>query len=134
MMNVSNFIVLIVVMFCSGDVKAVGSSQDFINVSIVVLRDLKMSRLVARVKILPSEAETDLDDIINKLKLAVPNGMGLERYEKEPIAFGLYSLICDFTLNDEEGQMDSLEDYIKKTKGVSEIQVMSVSRKSVNIK
>jgi elongation factor 1-beta len=121
-------------MFCSGDVKAVESSQDFINVSIVVLRDLKMSRLVARVKILPSEAETDLDDIINKLKLAVPNGMGLERYEKEPIAFGLYSLICDFTLNDEEGQMDSLEDYIKKTKGVSEIQVMSVSRKSVNIK
>jgi len=93
-----------------------------------------MSRLVARVKILPSEAETDLDDLINKLKLDIPNGMGLERYGKEPIAFGIYSLICDFTLNDEEGQMDSLEDYIKKTEGVSEFQVMSVSRKSVNIK
>jgi translation elongation factor EF-1beta len=60
--------------------------------------------------------------------------MGLERYGKEPIAFGIYSLICDFTLNDEEGQMDALEDYIQKTQGVSEIQVMSVSRKSVNIK
>ena len=93
-----------------------------------------MSRLVARVKILPSEAETDLDDLINKLKLDIPNGMGLERYGKEPIAFGIYSLICDFTLNGEEGQMDSLEDYIQKTEGVSEIQVMSVSRKSVNIK
>ncbi|HEX7257752.1 MAG TPA: elongation factor 1-beta [Nitrososphaeraceae archaeon] len=98
------------------------------------MRALEMSRLVARVKILPSEAETDLDDIINKLKLALPTGMGLERYGKEPIAFGIYSLICDFTLNDEEGQMDSLEDYIQKTEGVSEIQVMSVSRKSVNIK
>ena len=93
-----------------------------------------MSRLVARIKILPSEAETDLDDIIKKLKSTIPNGMGLERHGKEPIALGLYSLICDFTLNDEEGQMDSLEDYIKKTEGVSEIQVMSVSRKSVNIK
>jgi len=93
-----------------------------------------MSRLVARVKILPAEAETDLDDLINKLKLDIPNGMGLERYGKEPIAFGIYSLICDFTLNDEEGQMDSLEDYIKKTEGVSEFQVMSVSRKSVNIR
>jgi len=93
-----------------------------------------MSRLVARVKILPAEAETDLDDLINKLKLDIPNGMGLERYGKEPIAFGIYSLICDFTLNDEEGQMNSLEDYIKKTEGVSEFQVMSVSRKSVNIK
>jgi elongation factor 1-beta len=93
-----------------------------------------MSRLVARVKILPSEAETNLDDIINKLKSNIPNAMGLERFGKEPLAFGIYSLICDFTLNDEEGQMDSLEDYIKKTEGVSEIQVMSVSRKSVNIK
>jgi elongation factor 1-beta len=93
-----------------------------------------MSRLVARVKILPSEAETNLDDVIKKLKLVIPNGMGLERYGKEPIAFGIYSLICDFTLNDEEGQMDSLEEYIKKIEGVSEIQVMSVSRKSVNIK
>ena len=121
-------------MFFFGDVKAVESSQDFINVSIVVLRDLKMSRLVARIKILPSEAETDLDGIINKLKSTMPNEIGLERHGKEPIAFGLYSLICDFTLNDEEGQMDSLEDYIKKTEGVSEILVMSVSRKSVNIK
>jgi elongation factor 1-beta len=93
-----------------------------------------MSRLVARVKILPSEAETNLDDVINKLKLVIPNGIGLERYGKEPVAFGIYSLICDFTLNDEEGQMDSLEEYIKKIEGVSEIQVMSVSRKSVNIK
>jgi elongation factor 1-beta len=93
-----------------------------------------MSRLVARIKILPSEAETDLDVIINKLKSNIPNAMGLERFGKEPLAFGIYSLICDFTLNDEEGQMDSLEDYIKKTEGVSEIQVMSVSRKSVNIK
>ena len=93
-----------------------------------------MSRLVARVKILPSEAETNLDDIISKLKLNIPNAMGLERFGKEPLAFGIYSLICDFTLNDEEGQMDSLEDYIKKTEGVSEIQVLSISRKSVNIK
>jgi elongation factor 1-beta len=93
-----------------------------------------MSRLVARVKILPSEADTDLDAIINKLKSNIPNEMGLERFGKEPLAFGIYSLICDFALNDEEGQMDSLEDYIKKTEGVSEIQVMSVSRKSVNLK
>ena len=93
-----------------------------------------MSRLVARVKILPSEAETNLDDIINKLKSNIQNAMGLERFGKEPLAFGIYSLICDFTLNDEEGQMDSLEDYIKKTEGVSEIQVLNISRKSVKIK
>ena len=58
----------------------------------------------------------------------------IERYGKEPIAFGLNSLICDFSLEDVEGQMDSLEEYIKKTQGVSEIQIMNISRKSVNLK
>ena len=102
-------------MYYCGDVKAVENLHDCISVLTVVSKALKMSRLIARIKILPNE-------------------MGLERYGKEPIAFGLNSLICDFSLNDVEGQMDSLEEYIKKTQGVSEIQVMNISRKSVNIK
>jgi elongation factor 1-beta len=121
-------------MFYCGDVKAVENLLDFINVLTVVSKALKMSRLIARIKILPSEADTDLDEVISKLKSNIPNEMGLERYGKEPIAFGLNSLICDFSLNDAEGQMDSLEEYIKKTQGVSEIQIMNISRKSVKIK
>ncbi|HJY10334.1 MAG TPA: elongation factor 1-beta [Nitrososphaeraceae archaeon] len=121
-------------MYYCGDVKAVENLHDCINVLTVVSKALKMSRLIARIKILPLEADTDLDEVISKLKSNIPNEMGLERYGKEPIAFGLNSLICDFSLNDVEGQMDSLEEYIKKTPGVSEIQVMNISRKSVNIK
>jgi elongation factor 1-beta len=120
-------------MYYCGDVKAVENLRDFINVLTVVSKALKMSRLIARIKILPSEADTDLDEVISKLKSNIPNEMGLERYGKEPIAFGLNSLICDFSLNDVEGQMDSLEEYIKKTQGVSEIQIMNISRKSVKI-
>ena len=70
----------------------------------------------------------------NTRQSQIPNDFELKRYSKEPIAFGLYSLICDFTLNDSEGQMDLLEEYIKKTEGVSEIQVTRVSRESVSIK
>ena len=121
-------------MYYYGDVKAVENLHVCINVSTVASKALKMSLLIARIKIFPLEADTDLDEVISKLKSNIPNEMGLERYGKEPIAFGLNSLICDFSLNDVEGQMDSLEEYIKKTQGVSEIQVMNISRKSVNIK
>jgi len=93
-----------------------------------------MTRLVARIKILPKEADTDLEKVVESLKDQIPNDFELKRHSKEPIAFGLYSLICDFTLNDSEGQMDLLEEYIKKTEGVSEIQVIRVSRESVSIK
>lgn len=93
-----------------------------------------MTRLVARIKILPKEADTDLERVVESLKAHIPTDFELKRYAKEPIAFGLYSLIGDFTLNDSEGQMDVLEEYIKKTEGVSEIQVIRVSRESVSIK
>jgi elongation factor 1-beta len=42
-------------------------------------------------------------------------------------------LIADFTLDDSEGQMDLLEESIKKDEGVGEIEVINVSRQSVRI-
>jgi elongation factor 1-beta len=45
----------------------------------------------------------------------------------------LVAIIGDFLLNDEEGQMDKLEDFIKNIDGVGEIEVINVSRQSVKI-
>ena len=52
-----------------------------------------MSRLVVRVKILPSDAETNLDEVSKSLSETIPSGMELNAVSKEPVAFGLYSLI-----------------------------------------
>ena len=93
-----------------------------------------MSKLVARVKILPSESEADIDSIPNILKQTLPEGFKLLAHAKEPIAFGLYYILADFTLDDSEGQMDLLEETIRKIDAVGEIEVINVSRQSVNIK
>ena len=93
-----------------------------------------MTRLVARIKIFPTESDTNLDDIIKDLSSQIPTGMELKGCNKEPLAFGIYSLVCDFSMDDLEGQMDSLEESIRKTNGVSQIQVINVSRQSVNIR
>ena len=93
-----------------------------------------MARLVARIKILPMESDTNLDEIIKDLPLQIPSGMELKRYGKEPLAFGISTLLCDFALDDSEGQMDLLEETIRKIDAVGEIEVINVSRQSVNIK
>ncbi|HZI70375.1 MAG TPA: elongation factor 1-beta [Nitrososphaeraceae archaeon] len=92
------------------------------------------SRLVARIRILPAEADSNLDNVVIDLKNKIPKGMELRAHAKEPIAFGLQAIIVDFLINDEEGQMDMLEDSIKKTDGVGEIEVINVSRQSVKMK
>jgi elongation factor 1-beta len=93
-----------------------------------------MTKLVARIKILPSESETDIMSIPEALSETLPEELELIAHTKEPIAFGLYSILADFTLDDSEGQMELLEESIRKIKGVGQIEVINVSRQSVKIK
>lgn len=98
------------------------------------LRDLNMTRLVVRIRILPSDADSDLEGIIKTLSQSPPTGIVMKQHMKEPIAFGLYAIISDFVIDDAEGEMDRLEDSIRSIPGVGEIEVLSMSRQSVSIK
>ena len=95
---------------------------------------INMTRLVARIKILPADSETDIESLANVLKSNVPEGMELKAHAKEPIAFGLNALVGDFLLEDAEGEMEKLEESIKKIEGAGEIQVLNISRQSVKMK
>jgi elongation factor 1-beta len=89
-----------------------------------------MARLVARIKLLPADIDVNLDTMVTKLRSSMPHGMEIRNSVKEPIAFGLNALIVDFLLDDKEGQMDMLENSVKQTEGVGEIEVMNISRQS----
>lgn len=92
------------------------------------------SRLVARIRILPAEAESDLEYVILNLRARISKDMEFKNYVKEPIAFGLEAIIGDFLINDEEGQMDKLEESIKEIEGVGEIEVINISKQSVKLR
>ena len=93
-----------------------------------------MARLVVRIRILPAEAESNLQDVVELMKRSVPEGMEMKSSTLEPIAFGLKAIIGDFLLDDAEGQMDKLEESIKAVEGVGELEVMNISRQSVRMK
>ncbi|MFL6483005.1 MAG: elongation factor 1-beta [Nitrososphaera sp.] len=89
---------------------------------------------MVRIRILPAEAESNLEDVVELIKRSVPEGMEMKSSTLEPIAFGLKAIVGDFLLDDAEGQMDKLEESIKAVEGVGELEVMNISRQSVRMK
>ena len=88
-----------------------------------------MARVLVSMKIFPTDANLDLNTLRTKIQQALPAGLTVQKFEEEPIAFGLVALIAHIILPESvEGQMEQVEQAIRSVDWVSEIQVLRVGR------
>jgi elongation factor 1-beta len=87
-----------------------------------------LAKVIAQIKIFPTETTVDLAELRKKVEKALPPGTAVARFDEEPIAFGLVALVARVAMPDAEGQMDKVEEALKSVENVGEIQVVNVWR------
>ena len=88
-----------------------------------------MARVLASIKIFPNDANIDLNALKAKIQSSLPSGSTVQKFEEEPVAFGLVALIAYIVLpEDAAGQMDKVEDAIRSVEQVSQIEVLRMGR------
>jgi elongation factor 1-beta len=88
-----------------------------------------LAKVLASIKIFPNDANIDLNALKSRIQAALPAGYVVQKFEEEPVAFGLVALIAYVVLpEDAGGTMDKAEEAIRSVDQVSQIEVLRVGR------
>ena len=87
-----------------------------------------MGKVLVRLKVLPIDAETKPNEVLESVQKSLPSNMEVKRVIEDPIAFGLTASIIDFLIEEKDGEMDRLEKALKLSDLVSQIEVIGISR------
>jgi elongation factor 1-beta len=90
-----------------------------------------MARVLAAVKVYPSDSEIDRGKLMDEIRKVLPEDYHILRAAEEPVAFGYVALKLYITFPEEtEGGTDKLEEMLRSVQGIDDLEVESVSRLS----
>lgn len=87
-----------------------------------------MGEVAAKIKVMPSGMDVDLNKLKNALTKAIPKGVRLHGFSEEPVAFGLKALMVVVKVGDIEGGTEKVEEEFSKVKGVESVSVEELGR------
>jgi elongation factor 1-beta len=87
-----------------------------------------MARVVMTLKIMPDGIDVNMDDLLERVKGAIPEGTDVGANEVIPVAFGLKALRMNVVREESMGGTDDIEAAITALDGVAQVEVEMVSR------
>ncbi|MFP4174149.1 MAG: elongation factor 1-beta [Halobacteriales archaeon] len=87
-----------------------------------------MGKVVAQIKVMPDDADTDLDALEDALKSALPEEAELNAIQREDVAFGLVALLVNVAVEDEAGGTEAVEEAFAGVDDVESVSVEDVGR------
>jgi elongation factor 1-beta len=87
-----------------------------------------MGKVIAQIKVMPDDADTDLDALEDALKDVLPEAAELNGIKREDVAFGLVALLVNVGVEDEAGGTEAVEEAFAGIEDVESVSVEDVGR------
>lgn len=87
-----------------------------------------MSKVAAKLKVMPESPEVDLDVLEDRLGTSLPEGAKINGFQREDIAFGLIALLPTVIVPDDAGGTEAVEKAFAEVEGVESVSVEEVGR------
>jgi len=83
-----------------------------------------MAEVIATFKVMPIGVDVDLDALEAKIKKLIK----ADQIKREPIAFGIVALNVTKIIPDAGGEVDAIEEKLRKLEEVSQVEVTDLTR------
>jgi elongation factor 1-beta len=87
-----------------------------------------MSKVAAKIKVMPQNPDVDLDALQERLEGSLPEGAKINGFERDEVAFGLVALLPTVIIPDEAGGTAPVEEAFADVEGVESVTVESTGR------
>jgi len=87
-----------------------------------------MGKVAASIKVMPQSPDVDLDELEERLEQAVPEGVKINGFDREDVAFGLVAVLPTVIVPDGAGGTEAVEEAFQSVDGVESVESQNVTR------
>lgn len=87
-----------------------------------------MGEFIALIDVIPDDTDADFEVLVGKLKAVLPDTCSIEKYDIQPVAFGLKKARLRVRYPEEWGGTDRLEELFKQVEGIQGIEGIAFSK------
>jgi len=86
-----------------------------------------MGDVAIKYRLLPDSTDVNIDDLVSKIKSALPEGVKIHKTTTVPFAFGLNAVEVLVVMKDTSGVSEQTEAAMSKVPGIQSVEVMEMS-------
>jgi elongation factor 1-beta len=86
-----------------------------------------MGDVAIQYRILPESPEANIDELTERIKAALPEGVKVHKVATKPFAFGLSAIELLVVMKDTGGLSDMTEAELSKVEGIQSVELLEMS-------